>query len=100
MGMAEAAALPTYRTAAAVLERDKGSGLRLAGWTVARTIMIAPPMMIVGCTAKQAFLGAALSSLLISTFTLLRIFDARQTGLAGVKGYRRPAARRRSSARR
>lgn len=83
------AALPTYRTAARVLEGDKGSGVRLLGWTVARTLLIAPPFMVVGVPAKQAFFGAAIASGLISVFTLLRIFDARQTGLAGV---RRPAA--------
>lgn len=85
--MAEAS-LPTYKTAASVLEKDKGSGVRLLGWTVARTILIGPPMMLVGIPARQAFLGAGLASGLISIFTLLRIFDARQTGLAGVKGYR------------
>jgi len=84
-----AAALPTYRTAADVLEKDKGSGLRLAGWTIARTLIIAPPMMIVGTPAKQAWIGAAFASGLISIFTLLRIFDARNTGLAGLKGARR-----------
>jgi hypothetical protein len=83
--MAQLAALPTYRTAARVLEQDKGSGVRLIGWTVARTLLIAPPMMVVGIPAKQAFAGAAIASGLISIFTLLRIFDARQTGLAGVK---------------
>jgi len=82
--MAEAA-LPTYSTAAHVLEAKNGSGLRLAGWTVLRTIMIAPPMMVVGVPTKQAFLGATLASVLISGFTLLRIFDATQTGLHGAK---------------
>lgn len=85
------AALPTYRTAAHVLEGDKGAGIRLVGWTVVRTLLIAPPMMVVGIPAKQAFIGAAIASGLISVFTLLRIFDARATGLAGIK--RSPAAR-------
>jgi len=91
--------LPTYRTAARVLEGEKGSGLRLAGWTVARTIMIAPPFLVVGVPAKQAWLGAGLASGLISIFTLLRIFDARTNGLEDLKG---PAARqyRRSQRRR
>lgn len=83
------AALPTYRTAARVLEGDKGSGVRLLGWTLARMLIIAPPVMATGVPAKQAFFGAAMASGLISMFTLLRIFDARQTGLAGI---RRPAA--------
>ena len=69
-------ALPTYQTVAAVLEAKNGSGVRLAGWTVARMLMIAPPMMVVGVKPKQAFLGAALSSGLISLFTLLRIYNA------------------------
>jgi len=83
--MARQAQLPTYRTAARVLEGEKGSGIRLAGWTVARTFMIAPPMMIVGVPTKQAFLGAAFASSLISVFTLLRLFDARQTALSGTR---------------
>ncbi len=98
--MAEAR-LPTYKTAAEVLERDKGSGVRLLGWTVARTILIAPPMMLVGVDTKRAFMGAAVASTMISLFTLLRLFDARTTGMAGIKGarclsgrrYRRPAKR-------
>lgn len=85
--------LPTYKTAAQVLNRDDGAALRMLGWTVARTIMIAPPMLVVGVPAKTAFVGAAMASSLISVFTLMRIFDARVTGLAGVKGYR-PRARR------
>ena len=90
--------MPTYRTAARVLEADKGAGLRLAGWTLARTIMIAPPFMLFGVPAKQAFLGAAVASSLMSVFVLLRIFDARATGLAGFKGHR--ASRRRARRRR
>lgn len=78
-------ALPTYKTAARVLERQKGSGTALIGWTVLRTILIAPPMMLFGVSAKQAFAGAALSSILISTFTLLRIFNAEKTGLGQQK---------------
>lgn len=81
------AALPTYRTAAAVLEGHTGSGARLVGWTLARTLLIAPPMMIVGVPARQAFFGAALASGLISVLTVYRIFNGRQTGLAGISGY-------------
>lgn len=82
--MAEAA-LPTYRTAAHVLEGSNGSGVRLVAWTVARTLLIAPPFLLVGLPTKQVFIGAAMASGLISLFTLVRIFDARQTGLAGVR---------------
>lgn len=85
--MAEAA-LPTYRTAARVLEQKKGAGLQLAGWTILRTIMIAPPMMVVGVDTKTAFLGAGLASILISTFTLVRLFDHKNTGFAGTRGHR------------
>ena len=88
------AALPTYRTAAAVLEGHTGSGVRLIGWTLARTLLIAPPMMLVGASAKQAFFGAALASGLISTLTVFRIFNGRQTGLAGISGYRPTGAAR------
>ena len=95
--MAEAEAqLPTYKTAARVLEQEKGSGLKLAGWTVLRTIIIAPPMMVVGVPAKQAWAGAAISSGLISIFTLLRLFDTRTTGLAGLTNPAAKAARARA----
>lgn len=81
--MTKEAVLPTYRSVAAVLEGQTGSGVRLAGWTVLRTIMIAPPMMVVGVPTKQAFLGALVASALISGFTLLRIFDNTQSALNG-----------------
>lgn len=68
--------LPTYATVADVLEKKNGSGLRLAGWTIARMIMIAPPMMLVGVPAAVAFKGAAISSGLISLFTMIRIHHA------------------------
>lgn len=76
--------VPTYKAAASFLEKEKGSGVALIGWTVARTIMIAPPMMLVGIPAKQAFAGAAISSVLISIFAALRIFDARHSGISGI----------------
>lgn len=68
--------LPTYRTIADVLEKKNGSGIRLLGWTVARTIMIAPPMRIVGVPWKTAFAGALLSSAFISVFAMIRIYNA------------------------
>lgn len=83
--------LPTYRTAARVLEGEKGSGMALAGWTVARAFLIAPPFMIVGVPVRQAFAGAAFASTLISVLTLARVFNARETGMAGLSyGARRP----------
>ena len=68
--------LPTYHTVADALEKQNGAGVRLAGWTIARTLLIAPPMMVVGVEPKRAFLGAFLGSALISVFTLLRIYNA------------------------
>lgn len=86
--------IPTYSTAADVLSKRTGSGAKMVGWTVARTLLIAPPLMLVGVPARQAWLGSALSSVLISTFAILRIFDAKQTGLAGRTP--RPVMRRRA----
>lgn len=77
--------LPTYRTAATVLEGDKGAGLKLVGWTVLRTLLIAPPMMAVGVDWKKAFLGSLLGSTLMSVFVLIRMYDARHTNLEGLK---------------
>jgi hypothetical protein len=95
--LARQAHLPTYRTAAAVLEGQTGSGLRLAGWTVMRTLLIAPPMLAVGVGAKKAFLGALLASGLISGLTLLRIFGAGpMSPLMGTKQYDERRHRRRS----
>lgn len=92
--------VPTYRAAASFLEKEKGSGVALIGWTIARTIMIAPPMMLVGVPIKQAFLGAGLSSILISIFAALRIFDARHSGINGINPKCLTGARRTSSRRR
>lgn len=84
------ASLPTYHTAADVLEKKNGSGLRLFGWTIARTIMIAPPFIVVGVPWKKALLGAGLASALISIFTLVRISNAGpMTQLQGKKFLRR-----------
>jgi hypothetical protein len=112
LALAEAK-LPTYRTAAAVLEGQTGSGIKLAGWTLLRTMLIGPPMMIVGVPAKKAFLGALIASGFISGLTLLRIFGAgpmsptsemllgvRGLGGAGAIGPRRGSARARARSRR
>jgi hypothetical protein len=88
-GSASKPALPTYRTVAGVLERDKGAGWALVGWTVARTALIAPPMMIVGVDPKKAIAGAAFASGLISIFTLLRIFNAKHEGLGRARSKHR-----------
>jgi hypothetical protein len=85
--------MPTYRSAARVLEGQKAAGWELAGWTVARTILIFPPMMAVGVPFKQALLGAGLASMLISTLAALRIFDAKHMGLKGQHGTRALRAR-------
>lgn len=86
--------LPTYRTAARVLEGQTGSGVKLIGWTFARMALIAPPMMIVGVPTRQAFLGAGLASALISSLTLLRIFNAGD-GSSNLMGPARLRPRRR-----
>lgn len=69
-------ALPTYQTVADVLEKKNGSGVRLVGWTMARTFMIMPGLLAVGVTPKKAFFGSLISSGLISVFTLIRIYNA------------------------
>lgn len=83
--MAQGPALPTYKTTAAVLEGDKGSGWKLVGWTLARTILIAPPLMALGIDTKKAWMGAIFSSSIMSILVVLRVFDARATGLSGLK---------------
>lgn len=85
--------IPTYATAADVLSRKTGSGIKLAGWTLARTLLIAPPMMLWGVDARRAWLGAATASVMISIFATLRIFDARTVGLGGRRTLR-PVMRR------
>lgn len=70
------ASLPTYHTAADVLEKKNGSGLRLAGWTVARSFLIIPPFLAVGVEPKKAVAGGAIASVMISVFTLMRIYNA------------------------
>ena len=96
--------LPTYQTSAAALEGVTGSGIKLAAWTVARTIMIAPPMLVVGVPAKQAWGGAALASGLISLFTVLRIYNSHKEqydeALQGARAPKRRATPRRSPRRR
>ena len=61
---------------AEVLERKNGSGIRLVGWTVARTFLIMPGVLAVGVDPKKAFVGSLISSSLISVLTLVRIYNA------------------------
>jgi len=82
-------ALPTYSTIADVLEKKNGSGIRLVGWTAARTLMIAPFMMMVGVPVKKAFAGAAIASVAISVFTLIRIYNAEYEVARDYLGQRR-----------
>lgn len=78
--------LPTYLNAAGVLERKTGSGVKLAAWTVARTLLIAPPFLVVGVEPRKAWGGAILASVLISGLTVLRIFHAGENpSLAGAR---------------
>ncbi len=68
-----APALPTYQAVATFLEKKNGSGIKLLGWTILRTLLIAPPFKLVGVPWKQAVKGALLASGIISAFTLIRI---------------------------
>ncbi len=86
-------AIPTYKAAAALLERSTGSGIKMAGWTVARTLLIAPPMMVVGVAPRTAFLGAGLASIMITGFAILKIYNAGD-GLGRVSPARCPCPRR------
>lgn len=74
--LGEAPQLPTYRTIAAVLEKKTGSGIRLAGWTVARTALIFPFMMLAGAPTKKALLWSVIASCAISSLALLRLQNA------------------------
>lgn len=94
-------ALPTYKTVADYLEKKNGAGIRLFGWTIARSFLIAPPMMLVGVPPKKAFLGAFLASGLISLFTLMRIQNAGvEAQLNAARRARLNGHRKRLSARR
>lgn len=64
---------PTYRSAARVLERRNGEGMRLVGWTLMRTALILPGFMIAGVPMRKAIAGSLISSALISTFAIVFI---------------------------
>lgn len=77
LGQPEArASLPTYSTIADVLEKKNGSGIRLVGWTLARTLLIIPGLVAVGVQPKKAIVGSMISSSIISVLTLVRIYNA------------------------
>lgn len=83
--------MPTYLSAAEVLERKTGAGWRLVGWTLLRTLLIAPPILIITPSEyrRRVWVGAAMSSILISSLAMLRILNAGQNGLGAPKR-RRP----------
>lgn len=74
--MALGSALPTYATAADLLERKNGSGARLVGWTIARAALISMGMLAVGVKPRHAVMGSLLSSGAISVLTYYRIKHA------------------------
>ena len=76
---ADKASLPTYQTIADVLEKKNGSGIRLVGWTVLRSLLIAPPMLLVGVPAKKAF--AQVQTLRSQRAQLLAIWPEKQAKL-------------------
>ena len=96
--LGEAPQLPTYQTIASVLEKKTGSGVRLLGWTVARTVLIAPFMVMVGVPWKKAFLGAVIASCAISSLALLRLqnaeYELNREYLAGRRWLKPRGARR------
>lgn len=83
--------MPTYLSAAETLERKTGSGLKLAGWSLLRMLLIAPPILLITPREvhRKVWIGAALSTTLISVLAMLRIFNAGQVGLAGGRRRRR-----------
>lgn len=72
--------LPTYKTIADVIEHKDGSIGRLIGWTAARTALIIPAMLLVKVPPKKAIIGSVLSSCMMSTLTLIRIYLAGDDG--------------------
>jgi hypothetical protein len=70
---------PTYRNAAGILERRTGSGLALAGWTVARSGLIFVPLVAVGVEPKRALAGSLLASSIISFIAYIRIANGYST---------------------
>ena len=73
--------LPTYRAAAAVLEREPGGIPAELGWTVVRAAIVAPGFLLVGVRGWKVVWGALLSSSLVTAVVLARLYGARQRGL-------------------
>ena len=75
-------ALPTYDTIAEVMSDEYGSGLRLAYWTVGRSVLMVPGLRMVDVPWKQALAGSLVASTFMSSLALWRFsYIARQSGL-------------------
>ena len=70
--------LPTYTNAAALLERRNGAGLRLAGWTLARSVLIAAGVMVVGVKPQRALAGGLVASVLVTAMAVCVLKGAQQ----------------------
>jgi hypothetical protein len=68
--------LPTYRDGAALVESENGSGWRMVGWTVARSALIAVPMLAIGVRTDKAITGSLLASTAMTALALWRINGA------------------------
>jgi len=75
-------ALPTYESIAKIISEEGNSGTALAGWTVARSLLIIPGVRLVGVPMGQAVVGSVIASSTISALALLRYsYLAREEGI-------------------
>jgi len=67
-----ARALPTYNSIADAMSEENGAGIRLAGWTVGRAVLIVPGLRLAGIPWTQTLAGSMFASTTISALSVLR----------------------------
>ena len=69
---AEVKGLPTYNTIADAMSEESGAGVRLAGWTVGRAVLLVPGLRLAGIPWTQTLAGSMFASTTISALSVLR----------------------------
>ena len=66
--------VPTACTAVRIIDGDSGAYAEMLGWTMLRSIAVAPGLAVAGVRGKQLFWGSLAASLGITVFAITLAF--------------------------
>lgn len=86
----ERVAAPTYTTAMRIVTGDLTAPVEMVGWTVLRSLLIAPGLALAGVRGKQLIFGALAASSMVSLFALWRSYVTKKAQEPEITSIGRP----------